>query len=207
MSRQERPIVTARILPPSVVVQREGQTSLEKKTLPPRSRLYGMAPCGEGIWSESLTSYINRLARLHSVPPQHLVVREIVPQMSQSTSHCPLFISQRSTGVSINGNGPLAREWSDILERLTKRTDLHFLTLQWWVGDLPSHKLLREKPAWCPACYAEWKGQGVPIYEPLLWRISTVTICPLSMMIPFSKPRFPQRGGGRQRWYQELACV
>jgi transcriptional regulator with XRE-family HTH domain len=136
-----------------------------------------MAPCGEGIWSESLTSYINRLARLHSVPPQHLVVREIVPQMSQSTSQYPLFISQRSTGVSINGNGLLAREWSGILERLTKRTDLHFLTLQWWVGDLPPYKQLREQPAWCPACYAEWKEQGMPVYELLLWRISTVTIC------------------------------
>jgi transcriptional regulator with XRE-family HTH domain len=79
--------------------------------------------------------------------------------------------------MSVNGNGPLAREWANILEGLTKRSDLHSLTLQWWVGDLPPHKLLREKPAWCPACYAEWKDQGMPIYEPLLWIFPTVTIC------------------------------
>lgn len=79
--------------------------------------------------------------------------------------------------MSVNGNGPLAREWAILLEGLTNRSDLQLLTLQWWGGDLPSHKLLREKPAWCPACYAEWKAQGVPIYEPLLWTFQTVTIC------------------------------
>lgn len=79
--------------------------------------------------------------------------------------------------MSVNGNGSLAREWASILEGLTKCSDLHSLTLQWWVGDLPSHKLLREKPAWCPVCYAEWKEQGMPIYDPLQWMFSTVTIC------------------------------
>lgn len=143
-----------------------------------RSKLYGLAPCGLGtVGSESLTSYLNRLAGLHHVPPQHLAVQEIVPHLGQSYSRRHLSVFSWSTAMSINGNGPQAAEWASILERLTKRSDLHALTLQWWVGDLPPHKLLREKPAWCPACYAEWKDQGMPIYEPLLWIFPTVTIC------------------------------
>ncbi len=146
--------------------------------IPARSKLYGLVPCGLGpVWSESLTSYLNRLAWHHHVSPQHLVAQEIVPHLSQGYSRQHLSVFSWSTAMSVNGNGPLAREWASILEGLTKRSDLHFLTLQWWVGDLPPHKLLREKPAWCPACYAEWKDQGMPIYEPLLWMLPTVTIC------------------------------
>jgi transcriptional regulator with XRE-family HTH domain len=129
------------------------------------------------MWQESLTSYLNRLAWLHHVPPLHLAAQEIVPHLTQSYSRNQLSVFSWSTSMSVNGNGSLAREWASILEGLTKRSDLHFLTLQWWVGDLPPHKLLRGKPAWCPACYAEWKDQGMPIYEPLLWIFPIVTMC------------------------------
>jgi transcriptional regulator with XRE-family HTH domain len=146
--------------------------------IPARSKLYGLVPCGLGtVWSESLTSYLNRLAELHHVPPQHLVAEVIVPHLGQGYSRQHLSVFSWSTAMSVNGNGPLAREWASILEGLTRRSDLHFLTLQWWVGDLPSHQLLREKPAWCPACYAEWKDQGTPIYEPLIWGCRAVTMC------------------------------
>ncbi len=97
--------------------------------------------------------------------------------LTQGYSRQQFSVFSWSTAMSVNGNGSLAREWASILEGLTKRSDLHFLTLQWWVGDLPSHKLLREKPAWCPTCYAEWKNQEMPIYELLLWILQTVTIC------------------------------
>ncbi len=146
--------------------------------IPARSKLYGLVPCGLGtVWQESLTSYLNRLARLHHVPPLHLAAQEIFPHLTQGYSRQHLSVFSWSTSASVNGNGSLAREWASILEGLTKRSDLHFLTLHWWVGDLPPHKLLREKPAWCPACYAEWKDKGIPIYEPLLWIFPTVTIC------------------------------
>src|SRR5258708_38962642 len=79
--------------------------------------------------------------------------------------------------MRINGNGPLAREWASILENLTKRSDLHLLTSQSWVGDFPPHQLLREKPAWCPACLAEWKDQDMQIYEPMVWTFQAVTTC------------------------------
>ncbi|TMC22835.1 MAG: TniQ family protein [Chloroflexi bacterium] len=151
---------------------------LKDNDVPLRSKLYGLVPCGLGtVWQESLTSYLNRLAGLHHVSPLHLAAQEIVPHLTQGYSRQQLSVFSWSTSMSVNGNGPLAREWASILEGLTKRSDLHFLTLQWWVSDLPSHKLLREKPAWCPMCYAEWKDQKTPIYEPLLWIFPTVTMC------------------------------
>ena len=121
---------------------------LKDNDVPLRSKLYGLVPCGLGtVWQESLTSYLNRLAGLHHVSPLHLAAQEIVPHLTQGYSRQQLSVFSWSTSMSVNGNGPLAREWASILEGLTKRSDLHFLTLQWWVSDLPSHKLLREKPA------------------------------------------------------------
>jgi transcriptional regulator with XRE-family HTH domain len=79
--------------------------------------------------------------------------------------------------MNINGNGDLAREWASILEDLTCRSDLHLLTLQWWIGDMVPYRLLRVQPAWCPTCYAERKDQDMPIYEPLLWTFQAVTMC------------------------------
>ncbi len=145
---------------------------------PARSKLYGLVPCEFGTMrQESLTSYLNRLASLHHVSPLHLAAQEIFPHLTQSYLRNQQSAFSWSRAMSINGNGPLAREWATILEGLTKRSDLHLLTLQWWVGDLQPHKLLREKPAWCPACYAEWKNQEMPIYEPLLWIFQAVTMC------------------------------
>src|SRR6266700_7227201 len=136
-----------------ILMQPATEEPFKGNTLPVRSKLYGLTPCELGtVWTESLTSYLNRLADLHHVSPQHLVAQEIVPHLNQSYSRQHLSVFSWSTAMSVNGNGPLAREWASILEGLTKRSDLHFLTLQWWVGDLPPHKLLREKPAWCPAC-------------------------------------------------------
>jgi transcriptional regulator with XRE-family HTH domain len=161
-----------------MIMRQITEEKFTRNDIPSRSKLYRLVPCGLGtVWSESLTSYLNRLAWHHHVPPQHLVAQEIVPHLSQGYSRQQLSVFSWSTSMSVNGNGPLAREWASILEGLTKRSDLHFLTLQWWVGDLPPHKLLREKPAWCPACYAEWKDKGMPSYEPLLWIFQTVTIC------------------------------
>jgi len=172
MSMTENPTVKV------ILMRQNAEEKLTRNDLPAHSELYGLVPCGLGtVWSESLTSYLNRLAWRHRVPPQHLAGQEVVPHLSQSYSRRHLSVFSWSTAMSVNGNGPQAAEWASILERLTKRSDLHALTLQWWVGDLPPHKLLREKPAWCPACYAEWKDQGMPIYEPLLWIFPTVTIC------------------------------
>lgn len=176
MRKTELTAAVVRVLHPSVV-RGERQMLPDENTLPTRSRLYGMVPCGEGLWSESLTSYLNRLGWRHGVSPRDLVIQELLPFLNKRSSYQQLSGFSWSSAMNINGNGTSAREWVRALEQLTARPDLHFLTHQWWVGDLSSYQLLREKPAWCPGCYAEWKDREMPIYEPLLWTFQSVTMC------------------------------
>jgi DNA-binding phage protein len=163
----------------SVRVRR--QPSRESLNVPARSRLYGIEPREAGtLWAESLTSYTNRLGWVHQVPPKVLVAQELVPYLGREYLHGSGNLGACCRGgwfMHVNGNGSLARDWLSILERLTTRSDLYTLTSHLWMGNLSSRGHLRAIPAWCPVCYAEWKEQGVPIYQPLLWMFRTVTIC------------------------------
>ncbi len=167
--------VAVRILRPSMV-QRE--TLPDVNAVPPRSRLYGLVPRGEALWSESLTSYLNRLGWRHGVPPRWLVAQEVGPHLSSGYLPPHLATFCRQAAMSINGNGPLALEWSTLLERLTGRSDLHLLTAYCWIGDLSDHGHLRAVLTWCPLCYREWREQGSPIYQPQIWMFQVVTLCP-----------------------------
>ncbi len=71
-----------------------------------------------------------------------------------------------------------AIDWSDTLGRLTMRFDLRNLTLHPWASGLPGFGLLRAHPAWCPACYQEWQEQAFPLYQPLVWMLQIMKICP-----------------------------
>ncbi len=162
----------------------EGQTRFPTLNVPPRSRLYGLEPRSGGtVWSECLTSYINRLGWQHGVSPRTLAAQEIGPLLVDAEwwrypSPQLMGVFCAANAMGINGSGNLATTWSAFLEQLTSRTDLHLLTSPWWIGDLPVARNLRSSPAWCPACYAEWKQQGLPLYQPLLWMLQVVTICP-----------------------------
>lgn len=147
----------------------------------PRSRLYSLVPCEvDTLWTECLTSYLNRLGWTHHVSPRAMVVQEIMPYLNKTQALSRQWIGSLSRGyaMSMNGVGAPALEWAKILERLTMRPDLHLLTLRWWIGDLSSRGHLRAWPAWCPTCYAEWQEQKMPIYQPLLWCFKVITSCP-----------------------------
>ena len=183
MKPVERTGITVRIVKPAVG-EVPGQTRFQTLDIPPRSRLYGVEPRSMGtVWSECLTSYINRLGWQHGVSPRTLSVQEIGPLLVDAEwwrYPSPRLMSGFCTtnAMSINGSGNLAATWSALLEQVTLRTDLHLLTAPWWIGDLPVARNLRSSPAWCPACYAEWKQQGLPLYQPLLWMLRVVTVCP-----------------------------
>jgi ribosomal protein S27E len=154
-------------------------TPFQMHNLPPRSRLYGLVPCGmRTIWTESLTSYINRLAWTHKVSGGELVAQELVPRLRSDHPSYQLTVFCRYAAMSLNGNGELARTYSTLLEELTGRPDLSSLSLQSWIGNLSSRGQLQRRPVWCPACYEEWREQGLPIYQPLLWQYQVVTLCP-----------------------------
>jgi len=108
---------------------------------------------------------------------QRLLAQEIGPRLPQPLSPQQVACFSWSNAMSVNGNGPLARAWVTLLEDLTTCPDLHLLTWAPWVGDLQPVKLLRAKPAWCAACYTEWKEEGLPLYEPLIWTLQVVSLC------------------------------
>ena len=121
-------------------------------TLPTRSRLYHLAPIGVGTpYVESLTGYVARLAEAHNVWPLHLVPREMLPLLGakylsrEGTSHLSPFWSKGSR--ALNGPWTMSVDWTRVLEQLTLRSELRFLTLQPWVEVLTQRKLLRPKRA------------------------------------------------------------
>jgi hypothetical protein len=157
------------------------QKIFQESDLPARSRLYCLEPQAMGnLWQESFTSYLNRLGWAHHVSPRAMVVQEVIPHLhkAQEVSRQWIGALSRGNAMSMNGAGSLALEWSGVLEQLTRRPDLHLLTLHGWIGNLASVGHLRSCPAWCPVCYAEWQEKDLCIYQPLIWWFKVVTLCP-----------------------------
>ncbi|MDQ3703930.1 MAG: TniQ family protein [Chloroflexota bacterium] len=93
---------------------------------------------------------------------------------------------------SYDGTGTSAERWVRILQALTLRSELHCLTILPWGAALSARGLLRLTRAWCPTCLSEWEARGkwccatqsgrygnlTQVYEPLLWRLQVVRVCP-----------------------------
>lgn len=149
---------------------------------PPRSRLYNLTPLGlHSPFVESLTSYLCRLAREHNVQVGTLIQYGIAPILGKQ-----YIANDKSRSISsflryagpINGNGIIASYWVSALESLTLRTDLAMLTLLVGANALSQRDLLQPVRQWCPMCYDVWRRQDDIIYEPLLWSINGITVCP-----------------------------
>lgn len=148
-----------------------------------RSRLYNLEPMAIGTpYIESLTSYICRLAEVHTVTVGTLVTQELAPILHKKylLKDCLRGGSRfyKASGA-INGLGICSEECITAIEALTGRDDLKSLTLAYWKNVLPSRELFRSNRAWCPLCFREWKASCLEIYEPLLWNIKAVKICPI----------------------------
>jgi transcriptional regulator with XRE-family HTH domain len=146
------------------------------------SRLYALEPQGVGTpYVESLTSYIARLSDAHSISVRNLLQCELLPCLERSRIANPsnsvdYFWSDAAR--ALNGIGLLAEEWTQALQQLTLRNDLRCLTFLPWAETLTPQRLLKFHRAWCPECYLDWRTDGQPIYEPLLWSASVVSLCP-----------------------------
>lgn len=128
---------------------------------------------------ESLTGYLVRLAEAHCVSAGVLYGKEIRPVAGKGN----IFTFRPATdeGYSthtINGFGSPALDFVQALEMLTGRRDLHHLTMLTWARVLPRSALLRRSRAWCDSCVRAWRQAGQPIYDPLLWALRAVTVCP-----------------------------
>lgn len=146
-------------------------------SFPPRSRLYALPPIGVGTPEvESLTSYLARLAHAHGVTVQKLALAEVLPRLGLAvTSDQRWFMNHHRT---LNGMGEWPARLIAALERLTLRSDLAFLTMEPWRPVLAPVPLLRSTLAWCPRCYAQWQQAGQTLYQPLLWSLKGVQMCP-----------------------------
>lgn len=151
MSMIVLPDFSVRILSP----WRDGQEVFRESHIPARSRLYRFEPQAMGsLWQESFTSYLNRLGWMHHVSPRAMVRQEILPRLEKAQEVSRQWIGALSRGyaMNINGVGPLALEWSTILNQLTQRSDLHLLTLHGWIGNLTSPGHLRAYPGSILTC-------------------------------------------------------
>jgi len=130
--------------------------------LPPRSRLYSLAPIGIGtVQAECLTSYLMRVAAAHCLSPgtlyQHviypLVRAESADLCKQSRPSTLEVISTIRAAYCWNGANKSATNLVRALERLTCVPDLHLLTWLPWEAVLSRQLLLRHQRAWCPLSF------------------------------------------------------
>jgi len=162
----------------------------------PHSRLHHLEPVGlETAAVESLTGYISRLAGTHGVTTRTLMVHELLPLFGRDYLIRPVNSSLSSflatSARPINGTGHSAEDMVGALQALTLRQDLRFLTLLTWEAVLPARGLLRHHRIWCPVCYESWWQAGQVIYEPLLWSLKVVTVCPVHHCYLFSTCPYP----------------
>jgi hypothetical protein len=156
---------------------------LTMPVIPERTRLFPLKPEGVGTpLVEGITSYIARLAEEHSVQTGRLFASELATLLADP-GHAqvelmgrPYKYSQSSTWL---GTQSSARGLTNVLEKLTSIPDLHSLTMVRWGDALTGWHLVRKTRAWCPHCLREWKQEDRRIYEPLLWSLAPVSVCPL----------------------------
>lgn len=148
---------------------------------PSPSRLYHLEPVGVGTpFVESLSSYVGRLAAAHCVSTSSLVRYEVSPLLSHTYMQPDKATSNsfRAAGA-MNGRCKTAAEWVETLTRLTLRNDIISTTFLPFSKIVPDRGLLKHERAWCPCCFEDWKAGCLPIYEPLLWKVRYVMICPV----------------------------
>lgn len=107
----------------------------ETPVIPERSPLFHLEPVGVGTPDvESLTSYLTRLAYEHCVPLVKLVLTEVAPRLKENYVQHPEHTSlEKIFGGrthALNGVGTMAASLVQVLEALTLRSDLRFLTLR-----------------------------------------------------------------------------
>lgn len=140
------------------------------------SRLYALEPMGIGTAQvESLTSYLGRLAVAHRVSVSKLMVEEIAPVFRPPKTRASFFSSNSGGLLRVND---LSKELIWVLQRLTGRLDLPYLTILPWAQLMATQETVRSYRAWCSGCLEEQRTQGQMVYEFLWWSFQPIQICP-----------------------------
>ncbi|MBD2447389.1 TniQ family protein [Nostoc sp. FACHB-152] len=172
----------------------------KKSVIPLRSYLYSLEPIGIGTpLVESLTGYVARLAEVHCVVPGILMERELAPVVNKAYGGANLHKIYTFTRA-FNGTGVMADDLIQALQSLTLRDDLKLLTMINWSEIFPFINLLRSVKAWCPICYQEWYETEKQVYEPLLWSLDVVKVCPHHQQYLSEKCHYCHKGNSLLAW-------
>ncbi|MDF2000225.1 TniQ family protein [Peribacillus frigoritolerans] len=144
-----------------------------KSTSVSRSRLYNIEPIGIGTpYVESLWSYISRVASHHCVRVGDLLEYIIIEKLEMTISE---FYNKKN---QINKFGSFTENLISIIENLTSRNDLRYLTLRKWENALKNKRsIVNLFLKWCPKCLTDFRNNKLEIYEPLIWSIKCLKIC------------------------------
>jgi AraC-like DNA-binding protein len=149
--------------------------------LSPRSVLYQIRPIGIGTTeTECLTSYLARLANAHHLPVGQLLRWQLIPMINDGRTESGRLLNCFTLFkmCSANGADALALDLVGAIERLTLIKGISPTTFVIWSNVLSRRELLRPFRAWCPCCYAHQATEEGPLYDPLLWTVIPVKVCP-----------------------------
>ncbi len=142
------------------------------------SRWLPVAPCGLGTpLQESLPSYLNRLARAHSLPVTTFLSRELSPLLNPDANYRSVSnYLGRASRYLLLGDGLASRvavhvAQLTLIPQVTKLVPGHIAENLGWTRDIRDHV------AWCPLCFREWDHNNKPIYFPLSWAFKATRCC------------------------------
>ncbi|AFM02253.1 hypothetical protein Desde_3990 [Desulfitobacterium dehalogenans ATCC 51507] len=141
-------------------------------------RLYSLKPVGlNSPLSESLPSYIMRLAMAHHITVGNLVKYEIVPRLGVKYLLNPKGLwNFYDRQESYNSSSQLSNRLIGVLEELTGNKNLDQLIFN-ISESLGKQNVFKNKRSWCPFCLDKWKAETGIIYEPLIWNFSDIEFC------------------------------
>ncbi len=146
-----------------------------------RSVLYNLEPKGLGtVMVESFTSYLTRIANEHNTTVGYLVNKLLIPNMNREyLTRSSDFGGNRfyEGAKTLNGYMENAQEATNVLAKLTFRSDLHELTLLHWRKIFPLRGLMKTSLSWCPYCIKDWIKNRKTVYYPLIWYLKSINIC------------------------------
>jgi hypothetical protein len=152
--------------------------------LPKRTLFFSLRAKSLGTaFVEGLTGYMRRLARAHRVTVADLVCHDhfdgLFVNPADRRTRRRLFLA---SGYLLDGAGPNTQKWVEALEAATGQSGLRSLTLSQFAA-VSSFSWLRRTRAWCPRCLSvQADTDPDDMYEPLLWSIRLVSVCPKDML-------------------------
>lgn len=171
-----------------------------RATLPPRSTLVRLQPLGQGTpYRESLSSYYQRLADVHSLTPQVLARELVFVDIAREAPNKTHHFEDAWRLPSFNGLATQDSAWVSRLSCLTGQSGLEHLTLGFLNPYVSSRGLVTKHTKWCPECLTEGMELGSS-YAQLLWSFKAVTCCPkhqVNLVSSCGCPRSEWKPSGR----------